>query len=380
VSLLQLPPLSLYVHVPWCERKCPYCDFNSHESLDPIPEAAYVDALLRDLDSELPLAQGRELLSVFIGGGTPSLLSGKAVERLLEGISARLPLHREAEITLEANPGSAEAERFQAFLEAGVNRLSIGIQSFNDERLQALGRIHDSDQAISALEMALGIGFSSLNVDLMHGLPGQSTEEAIADLQNATAFRPPHLSWYQLTIEPNTAFHKRPPRLPAEHVLADIQSRGDVLLGSQGYGNYEVSAWALPGYRCHHNMNYWSFGDYLGIGAGAHGKITDPGLGEVQRRAKRRQPAAYLAADNPLAERRILDAEDLVGEFMLNALRLVSGFDEALFSARTGLPLAVIETPLTELAGRGLLGLDEEGIRATALGMRYLDSVVAEFF
>jgi putative oxygen-independent coproporphyrinogen III oxidase len=381
VSALQLPPLGLYIHIPWCARKCPYCDFNSHEHQQPIPESDYVAALLADLDGDLPLAQGRSLHSIFFGGGTPSLLSARAIGDILDGVRARIPLKEGAEITLEANPGSAEADKFHGFKEAGVNRISLGIQSFSDQRLQDLGRIHSSEQAIIAIEIAQGIGLDSFNIDLMHGLPGQSLEEAIADLQIASAYLPPHLSWYQLTIEPNTAFFKNPPRLPAERLLADIQDRGELLLEEQGYCSYEVSAFAQAGYRCHHNLNYWLFGDYLGIGAGAHSKLTDLGRQRVLRRAKRRQPERYLDSnpDDFCATERHLEEADLVAEFMLNALRLQAGFNEADFAARTGLEFNLLEPNLNSLCERKLLVREEGRVRASGLGRRYLDSVIAEF-
>jgi putative oxygen-independent coproporphyrinogen III oxidase len=381
VSALQLPPLSLYIHIPWCARKCPYCDFNSHEHQQPIPESDYVAALLADLDGDLPLVQGRSLHSIFFGGGTPSLLSARAIGDILDGVRARIPLKEGAEITLEANPGSAEADKFHGFKEAGVNRISLGIQSFSDQRLQDLGRIHSSEQAIIAIEIAQGIGLDSFNIDLMHGLPGQSLEEAIADLQIASAYLPPHLSWYQLTIEPNTAFFKNPPRLPAERVLADIQDRGELLLKEQGYCSYEVSAFAQAGYRRHHNLNYWLFGDYLGIGAGAHSKLTDLGRQRVLRRAKRRQPERYLDSnpDDFCATERHLEEADLVAEFMLNALRLQAGFNEADFAARTGLEFGLLEPNLNSLCERELLVREEGRVWASGLGRRYLDSVIAEF-
>ncbi len=270
---MQLPPLGLYIHLPWCERKCPYCDFNSHESSH-IPEQRYVEALLADLATDLPLVQGREVDTLFIGGGTPSLFSAAAIAQLLAGIASRVALADSLEATMEANPGSAEADKFAGFAQAGINRLSLGIQSFDDKRLQALGRIHNSDQAHAAIELARTSGFDSFNLDLMHGLPGQSRAGALADLRHAITYQPPHLSWYQLTIEPNTVFHKRPPLLPVEDTLADIQDDGEHLLASEGYNQYEVSAYSTQGFECRHNANYWSFGDYLGIGAGAHGKIT----------------------------------------------------------------------------------------------------------
>ncbi|MBP6683475.1 MAG: radical SAM family heme chaperone HemW [Halioglobus sp.] len=377
---MQPPPLALYIHLPWCERKCPYCDFNSHEARV-IPQEEYVDALLRDLEGDLKLAHDRPVETLFIGGGTPSLFSPGAISRLLAGIGSLLPLSPDLEATMEANPGSAEAGKFAGFRAAGINRLSLGIQSFDDACLQALGRVHNSDQARAAIEYARAAGFASFNIDLMHGLPGQSADAAATDLRTALDFAPPHLSWYQLTIEPNTVFHKRPPQLPSEDALADIQQAGEALLAAAGYVQYEVSAYSRPGLRCRHNLNYWSFGDYLGIGAGAHGKITAAD-GRIQRYHKTRQPADYLAACSGTftTGSRELERSDIVGEFMLNALRLNEGFTRALFEARTGLDFSVIETQLLMLQQRELLECDDHGIRASALGRRFLDSVIAEFF
>ncbi len=379
MSKLALPPLSLYIHIPWCERKCPYCDFNSHQQSGSLPEDAYVDALLRDLDADLALAQGRPLESIFIGGGTPSLLSIQAMQRLLDGVRARLTLADRCEITLEANPGSAEAEKFAGFVAAGVNRISLGVQSFDDECLTALGRVHDAEQARRAVGMAQASGIVSLNIDLMHGLPGQTLAQAAADLRQALDFGPTHLSWYQLTIERNTAFYKQPPVLPVEDDLADIQAAGEAMLASSGYENYEVSAYARPDYRCRHNLNYWEFGDYLGIGAGAHGKLTAIGSGEIRRTAKRRQPDEYLGARSVHATGKILGQQDLPGDFMLNALRLTDGFAPTLFEARTGLALKTLQPMLAQLAARELLEVSSERICPTPLGRRYLDSVVSEF-
>ncbi len=375
-----LPPLGLYIHLPWCERKCPYCDFNSHEAAT-LPEAAYIDALLADLEQDARLSGERPVHTVFIGGGTPSLFSGPGIARLLAGVRARLPVTQDLEVTMEANPGSAEAEKFAAFRAAGVNRLSLGIQSFDDTRLQALGRVHSADQAHAALEMVRAAGFQRFNIDLMHGLPGQDAAASRADLDTALAYRPPHLSWYQLTIEPNTVFHRRPPTLPLEDTLATIQDRGEQVLREGGLDQYEVSAWAVPGEACRHNLNYWTFGDYLGIGAGAHGKLTHPD-GRIQRYAKRRQPAAYMAASpgNVTASRRWLAREELPGEYMLNALRLAGGTSLDAFTARTGLPLATIAPRLEALVAQGLLHTDGGRLRCSATGWRFLDSVVAAFF
>jgi len=377
---MELPPLGLYIHLPWCERKCPYCDFNSHETRD-LPEAQYIDALLQDLDADIPQLHQREVATLFIGGGTPSLFSAPGIARLLKELGNRIALSPTLEATMEANPGSAEADKFAAFRAAGINRLSLGIQSFQDEQLQALGRVHNSEQAHAAIDFARAAGFDSFNIDLMHGLPGQGIESADADLRTALSYQPAHLSWYQLTIEPNTVFHKRPPSLPVEDMLADIQDEGEHLLISNGQQQYEVSAYSQPGFECRHNRNYWSFGDYLGIGAGAHGKITAQD-GSIQRTAKRRQPGDYMssAAGAFTASTRVLTRDEIPGEFMLNALRLNQGFTISLFESRTGLPISSIQTQLEQLIDRGLLEQVESTIRTTALGRRFLDSVVAEFF
>ena len=377
---MQPPPLGLYIHLPWCERKCPYCDFNSHEARS-IPEEAYVDALLRDLREDLSLVQDRPISTLFLGGGTPSLFSPGSISRLLAGIASLLELSPSLEATMEANPGSAEAEKFAGFRAAGINRLSLGVQSFDDTCLQALGRVHNSDQARAAIEFARAAGFDNFNIDLMHGLPGQTADTAAADLRAALAFSPPHLSWYQLTIEPNTVFHKRPPGLPIEDALADIQQVGETILAASGYRQYEVSAYSRPGYQCRHNLNYWSFGDYLGIGAGAHGKTSFPD-GRIQRCAKKRQPAEYLAAAGGefTANRRELAPADITGEFMLNALRLNEGFSLAQFSARTGQDPSWLAERLRHFQQRGLLEMEDGRVRASELGRRFLDTVIAGFF
>jgi len=377
---VKLPPLGLYVHLPWCERKCPYCDFNSHENRTP-PEDDYIDCLLEDLTQDLPLAQGRGIDTVFIGGGTPSLFSGVAIARLLDGIAARIPLAGDAEITMESNPGSAETARFRAYRAAGVNRLSLGVQSFDDRSLQALGRVHDARQALAAIDSADAAGFDRVNLDLMHGLPGQDVQAAARDLETALSRGPDHLSWYQLTLEPNTVFHSRPPQLPAEDILADIQAHGEALLHAAGLHQYEVSAWSRPGARCRHNLNYWTFGDYLGIGAGAHGKISAP-QGPVRRYHKWRQPAQYLQAAPDARTVWLGEASPatLAGEYVMNALRLVDGFTLAGFSERTGLDPRELEPALSELVSRGLLQLSGNRVSTSAAGARFLDSVTAHFF
>ena len=377
---MRLPPLGLYIHLPWCERKCPYCDFNSHETTD-VPENQYVDALLRDLRDDLPLVQDRTVDTLFIGGGTPSLFSAVAIDRLIRGIAGLVNLSTTLEATMEANPGSAEADKFIGFRQAGINRLSLGIQSFQDVQLGALGRVHDSEQAHAAITMARGAGFDSFNIDLMHGLPGQTPAGALDDLHTALGHKPPHLSWYQLTIEPNTLFHSHPPTLPVEDTLADIQERGEQLLATAGYAQYEVSAYSQPGFNCLHNRNYWSFGDYLGIGAGAHGKVSLAN-GSIRRYAKRRQPEAYLAAAAGafLANSRELDRDDIIGEFMLNALRLNSGFTVEEYESRTGLEFTSLEPRLESLCQQGLLEKPGDRVRATETGRRFLDNVVGAFF
>jgi oxygen-independent coproporphyrinogen-3 oxidase len=375
------PPLSLYIHIPWCVRKCPYCDFNSH-AVDPqqaLPESAYLAALRADLESTLADVWGRTVHSIFIGGGTPSLLSGVAVERLLSDVRALLPLAPDCEITLEANPGTYEAGRYADFRSAGVNRLSIGVQSFDDAKLQALGRVHDGAQARRAIEAAQR-AFDNFNLDLMIGLPGQTAQQALRDVDQALRFAPPHLSMYQLTLEPNTVFHKYPPTLPDEDVLAAIQSVVEERAAAEGYEHYEVSAFCRPGRQSRHNHNYWSFGDYLGIGAGAHAKLSLP---EGMIRTERfRLPASYLenaGRGHFVAAQRNLSPADLVFEFMLNALRLRGGFAPELFAERTGLPLASLEPGLRAAQARGLVEAGAQRIRPTELGMRFLNDLQALF-
>lgn len=387
--MIALPPLSLYIHVPWCVRKCPYCDFNSHAAGPEVPEAAYVGALLADLrqDLALGLVQGREVRSVFIGGGTPSLFSPQAYEGLFDGLRRELTFADDVEITLEANPGTVEQGKFRAYRALGINRLSIGVQSFDPVKLQALGRIHGRAEALRAAEAALAAGFDNFNIDLMHGLPDQSLDEALADLRQAVALSPTHLSWYQLTIEPNTVFYRAPPVLPEDETLWAIQEEGQALLDEEGYRQYEVSAYARAGRECRHNRNYWEFGDYLALGAGAHGKVTRPagdGLreGGVWRYAKTRLPRDYLAASDGgrfSASTGYVDEGALVFEFMLNALRLCDGVPAALFTARTGLPLARIEPQLAALRAEGLLVDEAARLACTPTGLNYLNSVLQNF-
>ena len=375
-----LPPLSLYVHFPWCVRKCPYCDFNSHAVRGEIPEAQYIDALLADLEQDLPRVWGRPVRSIFLGGGTPSLFSPEAIEHLLAGVRARVALVPEAEVTLEANPGTVETERFRGYRAAGVNRLSIGIQSFQPEQLQKLGRIHGRDEALAAAQAARGAGFDNFNLDLMFGLPQQTLDEALTDLRTALALQPAHLSVYQLTLEPNTLFHAQPPELPDEDVLAAMQEALQAELADSGFAQYEVSAYARTGRRSRHNLNYWQFGDYLGIGAGAHAKITD--ADGITRLWKVKQPRDYLekvGTPAGLGGEQRPGRDDVAFEFMLNALRLTEGVPAILFSERTGLNPACVQKTLTQAMARGLLEPGHEHIRPTPLGRRFLNELVALF-
>lgn len=374
---LKNPPLSLYIHTPWCVRKCPYCDFNSHERGE-LPEAAYLRALLADLDQDLPLIGDRTVETVFIGGGTPSLLSGDFYRQLFQGIRQRLVLSEQAEITLEANPGTVEAGRFAGFREAGINRLSIGVQSFNNTHLQALGRIHDASAAIQAAHQAREAGFSTFNLDIMHALPGQTRAQALDDLQQAMALQPTHLSWYELTIEPNTVFFRSPPDQPSPDHMADTEQEGFALLASQGYQRYEVSAFARDGHACRHNLNYWQFGDYLGIGAGAHGKITDTRHGTIHRYQKTRKPEDYLA-DPQQARRQYhpVAREDRLFEALMNGLRLVEGVRLQTVEDNTGLPAAQWTHYLGELQQQGLLEITDQRVHCTEKGMHHLNGVLA---
>ncbi len=374
-----LPPLALYVHVPWCIRKCPYCDFNSHEARGEVPEARYVDALLRDLEFSLPSIWGRKVVSIFIGGGTPSLFSADAIDRLLAGVRARIPLLPNAEVTLEANPGTFERQKFAGFFAAGVNRLSLGVQSFDPVQLRALGRVHDGDEARRAAEAALMI-FGNVNLDLMYALPRQTLAGARADLAAALSFAPPHLSFYQLTLEPNTLFHRRPPPLPDEDAAADIEDAVHETLAAAGYDHYETSAHAKPGHRCAHNLNYWTFGDYLGIGAGAHSKLSFPD--RIVRQLRYKQPRQYLEEverDAPLLEEATVAREDLGFEFMLNALRLTDGVPSSLFAQHTGYPLSLVARPVAAAVAKGLLDPDPARLQPTALGRRYLNDLQEMF-
>ncbi|WP_455923882.1 radical SAM family heme chaperone HemW [Pseudomonas putida] len=374
-----LPPLALYIHIPWCVRKCPYCDFNSHAASPVLPEEEYVDALLADLDIDLPAAYGRPLSSIFFGGGTPSLFSAKALGRLLEGVEQRIPFASDIEITLEANPGTFEQEKFSAYRKLGINRLSIGIQSFQASKLQALGRIHNGDEAIRAADMARQAGFDNFNMDLMHGLPDQSLEEALDDLRQAIALKPTHLSWYQLTLEPNTVFWNQPPVLPEDDTLWDIQEAGQALLAEHGYAQYEVSAYAQPGKSARHNLNYWSFGDFIGIGAGAHGKLSHPD-GRIVRTWKTRLPKDYLNPAKPYqAGEKLLPLDELPFEFLMNALRLTDGVDAQLYPQRTGLTLESLDEGRRLAEQKGLLQVEPSRLVATPQGQLFLNDLLQYF-
>ena len=383
VTLSALPPLALYIHFPWCEKKCPYCDFNSHQVKDGVQgfdEERYIKALITDLETELPRIWGRQVHSIFIGGGTPSLLSPTGMDALLSAIRARVNLEPGAEITMEANPGSVEADKFAAFAKSGINRVSLGIQSFQDEQLKALGRIHNGEEAKQAIAIAVE-NFKSVNIDLMYGLPNQSLAAAKADIETALSFKTPHLSLYNLTLEPNTYFANFPPKLPSEDEIDAIFEQNLELLTAAGYKRYEVSAYAKKDQECKHNLNYWRFGDYIGIGAGAHGKISFPD--KVTRQVRERHPETYMQAmeskGNALIESREVSAKDLPFEFMLNTLRLTDGVETKTFSERTGLPLHVISKGLEEASKKGLLDDNPTALKATALGLRYLNNLQEMF-
>jgi oxygen-independent coproporphyrinogen-3 oxidase len=396
-----LPPLALYIHIPWCARKCPYCDFNSHEARAAVPEERYVAALTADLEQALPQVWGRRVHSVFLGGGTPSLFSAHGIDGILSAVRARLAVAPDAEITLEANPGTAEAGKFREFRAAGINRISLGIQSFNPRHLKSLGRIHDEREARAAIDMARS-HFANFNLDLMYGLPGQTSNEARADIEAALEFEPPHLSCYHLTIEPNTYFHRYPPQLPDDETAATMQEEVEARLAEAGYGHYETSAFAksaasrqapaasigatpVTGHRspvtaCRHNLNYWTFGDYLGIGAGAHGKVSFPD--RIAREVRVKHPERYLEAaeaGDAVQERREVEAADVPFEFMMNALRLNQGFAATLFEERAGLPLTAVLRELEEAERRGLIERDHAHIAPTPLGRRFLNDLLQIF-
>ncbi|MBY5980256.1 radical SAM family heme chaperone HemW [Ferrimonas balearica] len=376
---MSLPPLSLYIHIPWCEQKCPYCDFNSHARKGAIPEQEYIAALLADLDRDLALAQGRMLTSIFIGGGTPSLISPAGIASLLSGVAERLPLAPQCEVTMEANPGTLEADRFRPYREAGVNRLSVGVQSFQQDKLLILGRIHGAEEARRAANEARKAGFERFNLDLMHTLPGQSVTDALYDLEQAIALKPPHLSWYQLTIEPNTQFASKPPELPDDDTQWAIFEQGKAMLEAAGYRQYEISAWAQPGYQCEHNLNYWRFGDYLGIGCGAHGKITQPD-GTLLRTVKVKHPKGYLEPGrDPMAEQYSVEREDQALEYYMNRLRLMEPMPLSELSERTQLTPDDVAEPLNWALQRGLIERDNQQMQLTEQGHRFLNELLAQF-
>jgi putative oxygen-independent coproporphyrinogen III oxidase len=375
------PPLGLYIHLPWCAQKCPYCDFNSHQSSD-FDESAYVNALIEDLLLDLPLIWGRSISSIFIGGGTPSLFSAGAMQQLLSELRACLNFNPGIEITIEANPGSADESHFEGYLNAGINRLSIGVQSFDNASLKALGRIHDSKQALSAFDKARKAGFQNINLDLMFALPGQTLQLAEADLQQAIALQPEHISHYQLTIEPNTLFYQQlPKQIPGDDLSWEMQQNCQTLLAQQGYQQYEISAYARPDRQSHHNMNYWQFGDYMGIGAGAHGKITLPAENRVIRRQRQRQPQKYLKSigDERISHQQALSAQDLIFEFMLNALRLTEGFDLSLFDRHSGMGQEVLQSPLRKAQELDLINIQQNHLTPSELGLRFHNDLQALF-
>jgi putative oxygen-independent coproporphyrinogen III oxidase len=376
-------PLSLYIHLPWCIKKCPYCDFNSHEAkTSDLNEQVYIDALIRDIDFELPRIWGRQIISVFIGGGTPSLFSAEALDQLVSALRARFNIAPGIEITLEANPGTAEAEKFKAYRELGINRLSIGVQSFNDKHLNTLGRIHDSNEAIHAIELARLAGFDNYNIDLMFALPDQTIQEALRDLEIAIAQAPTHISWYQLTIEPNTVFYSKPPEIPSDDDSWLMQEQGQKVLEENGYKQYEISAYAKDKHYASHNMNYWEFGDYLGIGAGAHGKITNVAEGKIERFTRHKIPARYMelaGTASVITETKKLARKDLPLEFMMNALRLTKGVPSSLFLDRTGLLLKTVEEELSIANERKFIDWQMNELKPTVYGQRYLNELLELF-
>jgi len=377
---LTLPPLSLYIHIPWCVQKCPYCDFNSHALKDEVPHQQYVDALLADLSNDLDKVQGRSLCSIFIGGGTPSLLDPVQMKRLLDGVKAMVPCVDDIEITMEANPGTVESGKFAQFKTAGINRISIGVQSFQADKLTILGRIHDGQEAINAAHQAQKLDLRSFNIDLMHSLPKQNVTDALADLRQAIELAPPHLSWYQLTIEPNTQFHSKPPTIPDDDTLADIYDAGRQELTEAGYLQYEISAFAKPDKQCHHNLNYWRFGDYLGIGCGAHSKITSVANNTIERAAKIKHPKGYLSCDNQfIFESWHAQSDDLPLEFFMNRFRLVEPCPRLDFARYTGLSEQVIVEPITKALKKGLISQTDTHWHVTPLGQRFLNELLNLF-
>ncbi|MEN3157007.1 radical SAM family heme chaperone HemW [Alkalimonas sp. NCh-2] len=377
---LQLPPLSLYIHIPWCIQKCPYCDFNSHAVKQGIPEQEYISHLLDDLTQDLSWVQDRAIQSIFIGGGTPSVFTAAGIARLLAGVRSRVQLADDCEVTMEANPGTFEAERFAGYVAAGVTRFSIGVQSFQQTQLTALGRIHSSSEAIQAAQLAAKLPLHSFNLDLMHGLPGQSLADAMADLQQAIALEPPHLSWYQLTIEPNTAFASRPPVLPEDELLWEIQEHGHQLLQAHGYQQYETSAYAKAGHQCQHNLNYWRFGDYLGIGCGAHGKITLPKSNSILRTSKIKHPKGYMDLTRSyLDHQRIVAADELPFEFFMNRFRLLEPCPISDFTAYTGLPVETTSAAIQQAIKLELLQQQTDHWQISSKGARYLNDLLTHF-
>ncbi len=376
---LKLPPLSLYIHIPWCVQKCPYCDFNSHgQKGQVLPESEYVSHLLDDLTEDAKLVGDRAIHSIFIGGGTPSLFSAQAIQTLLDGVKKRVNLLVDAEITMEANPGTVESQRFADYVKAGITRISIGVQSFQPEKLAALGRIHDENQALNAVKLAKSIDLNSFNLDLMHGLPKQSLEDAMFDLNSAITQQPPHLSWYQLTIEPNTQFHSKPPKLPEDELLWDIQERGDELLKQAGFEQYEISAYSQVGQQCQHNLNYWRFGDYLGIGCGAHGKITLANKNQIVRTVKVKHPKGYMDLTRSyMSDKKVVPSEDLPFEFFMNRFRLLEPCPKSDYSDFTGLAMDDSTKKNLQIAlNRGLLVESADEWRVTQLGRRYLNTLL----
>lgn len=373
-----LPPLSLYVHLPWCVKKCPYCDFNSHTFESGLPEEQYVNSLIADLEHQLPSIWGRRIISVFIGGGTPSLFSAESLQKIMRTIRSHLNCLPNMEVTMEANPGTVEQEKFNGFYAAGVNRLSIGVQSFDNKKLQALGRIHNAGEAINALDVARKAGFENINLDLMFGLPEQSIEQGLSDLQQAIDLSPQHISWYQLTIEPNTFFYSHPPVTPADDDIWEMQQQGQKMLAQAGYEQYEISAYAKTGQQCKHNLNYWQFGDYLALGAGAHGKITRADSAEITRYWQLRKPDDYMlaAANSKTSGVEKPDTQQIIFEFMLNTLRLKQGFELSIFEQHTGLPVAAITQQCDRAIKQGLLEKKDNTYAATEQGYLFLNDLV----
>ncbi len=381
-NFTNLPPLALYIHFPWCVQKCPYCDFNSHELKKSLDEKSYINALISDLEQELPLFWGRSISSIFMGGGTPSLFSPESIDQLISALRARLTFAPDIEITMEANPGTVELGKFKEFSSAGINRLSIGIQSFSDDKLEKLGRIHGRKEAIRAAELAHDAGFNSFNLDLMYGLPNQSLQQAVEDIETAIALEPKHLSHYQLTIEPNTFFHHQPPPTPDDDKLWEMQEACQTSIAKHGYSQYEISAYAKEGFQCQHNLNYWQFGDYIGIGAGAHGKLTNAPEQKINRSWKVKQPQEYLdkaASEKRIAGEKILTRGDATFEFMMNALRLNNGFETEVFQQHVGLPISVVEKALKQAEEKEWISWDLKRIKPTDTGRQYLNNLLELF-